>query len=169
VSRRDDQLAAHIRRLGNHALNELLLQLPKPRFAALAEIALARPVLPAGMVLRFEPTPAVDRWTVVACAPRRQLGTVTRHQDPGGRIAWRAWTRAGDPVQVAGVCWWRRRLDAATALAWVTPVSGARCLALAAHVRALADGQVQELLAGLPRDRYDRLLEAAFAPQGTAA
>jgi hypothetical protein len=169
VTPRDDQLAAHLRRLGNHALNELLLQLPKPRFAALVQVALARPVLPAGLVLRLEPTLAVDRWTVVACAPRRQLGTLTRHQDPSGRVAWRAWTRAGDPVQVAGVGWWRRRLDAGTALAWVTPVSGARCLALAAHVRALADGQVQELLAGLPRDRYDRLLEAALAPQGTAA
>jgi hypothetical protein len=169
VSRHDDQLAAHIRRLGNHALNELLLQLPKPRFAALVETALVRPVLPAGLVLRFEPTPAVDRWMVVACAPRRQLGTLTRHQDPSGRIAWRTWTRAGDPVQVAGGCCWWRRGQAAAALAWVTPVSGARCLALAAHVRALADGQLNELLAGLPRDRYDRLLEAAFAPQGTAA
>jgi hypothetical protein len=169
VTRREDQLTAYIRRLGNHALNELLLQLPKPRFAALVQIALARPVLPAGLMLRFELTPAIDRWTVVACAPRRQLGTLTRHQDPSGRVAWRAWTRAGDPVQITGVCWWRRRLDAGTALAWVTPVSGARCLALAAYVRALADGQLQELLVGLPRDRHDRLVEAAFAPQGTAA
>jgi hypothetical protein len=150
-------------------LNELLLQLPKPRFAALVEVALARPVLPAGLVLRFEPAVGVDGWRVVACAPRRQLGTLTRDQDPGGRRAWRAWTRAGDPVQVAGACWWRRRLDAGTALAWVTPVSGARCLAVAAHVRALPDRQLHELLAGLPRDRYDRLLEAAFAPEGTAA
>jgi hypothetical protein len=170
VSRRDDdQLAAHIRRLGNHAVNELLLELPKPRFAALVDVALARPAGPAGLVLRFEPAPGVDGWRVVACAPRRQLGTLTRHQHPDGRVAWRAWTRTGGPVQVAGACWWRRRLDAAVALAWVTPVSGARCLALAAYVRALADGQLQELLAGLPRDRYDRLLEAAFAPQGTAA
>ena len=166
---RDHQLAAHIRRLGNHALNELLLQLPKPHFAALVQIALARPVVPPGLVLRFEPTPNLDRCTVVACAPRRQLGTLTRHQHPSGRVGWRAWTRAGDPVQITGVCWWRRRQDAATALAWVTPVSGARCLALAAHVRALAGGQLQELLAGLPSDRYDRLLEAAFAPEGTAA
>jgi hypothetical protein len=169
VSRPDHQLAAHVRRLGNHALNELLLELPKPRFAALVDAALARPVLPAALVLRFEPTPGVDGWTVVACAPRRQLGTLTRHQARGGRTAWRAWTRAGDPVQAAGACWWRRRLDVATALAWVTPASGARCLALAAYVRALADRQVQELLAGLPRDRYDRLLEAAFHPEGTAA
>jgi hypothetical protein len=166
---RPDLLAAHVRRLGNHALNELLLELPKPHFAALVDVALDRPVLPAGLVLRLEPAPGVDGWRVVACAPRRQLGTVTRHLDPGSGVAWRAWTRAGDPVQVAGACWWRRRLDAATALAWVTPASGARCLALAAHVRALADGQVQELLSGLPRGRYDRLLEAAFAPAGTAA
>jgi hypothetical protein len=169
VSRQGDQLAAHLRRLGNHALNELLLQLPKPRFAALAELALARPVLPAGLLLRFEPTPSVDGWRVVACAPRRQLGTLTRHQHPNGRIAWRAWTRAGDPVQLAGVGWWRRRLDAATALAWVTPASGARCLALAAYVRALPDRQLQQLLVGLPRDRYDPLVEAAFQPEGTAA
>jgi hypothetical protein len=169
VSRHDDQLAAHLRRLGNHALNELLLQLPKPRFAALVQTALPRPVLPAGLVLRFEPTPGVDGWRVVACAPRRQLGTVTRHQDPSGRVAWRAWTRTGDSVQVAGVCWWRRRLDAGIALAWVTPVSGARCLALAAYVRALPDGRLRELLAGLPRDRYDQLVEAAYARRGTAA
>jgi hypothetical protein len=168
VSRQGDQLAAHIRRLGNHALNELLVQLPKPRFAALVQLALARPVLPAGLVLRFEPTPGVDGWRVVACAPRRQLGTLTRHQDPSGRIGWRAWTRAGDPVQIAAVGWWRRRLDAATALAWVTPASGARCLALAAYVRALPGGQLQQLLGGLPRDRYDRLVEAAFQ-EGTAA
>jgi hypothetical protein len=169
VTRHEDELAAHVRRLGNHALNELLLQLPKPRFAALVEVALARPVLPAGLVLRFEPIPGVDGWTVVACAPRRRLGTLTRDQDPGGRRVWRAWTRGGDPVQVGGVGWWRRRLEAGAALAWVTPASGARCLALAAHVRALSAGQLQRLLAGLPRDRYDRLLEAAFAPAGTAA
>ena len=45
---RRDELAAHVRRLGNHDLNELLLQLPKPTFAALVEVALSRPVLPAG-------------------------------------------------------------------------------------------------------------------------
>jgi hypothetical protein len=169
MSLRDGELAHHIRRLGNHELNELLLQLPKASFAALVEVALARPVLPAGLVLRFEPTPGVDGWTVVACAPRRRLGILTRDRDPDGRVVYRAWTRTGDPVQVAGVCWWRRRLDAGVALAWVTPVSGARCLALAAYVRALADGQLQALLAGLTRDRYDRLLEAAFQPAGTAA
>ena len=169
MTRHEDELAAHVRRLGNHALNELLLQLPKPRFAALAEVALARPVLPAGLVLRFEPALGVDGWTVVACAPRRRLGVLTRDHDPSDRLVYRAWTRAGDPVQISGVCWWRRRLDAAAALAWVTPVSGARCLALAAHVRALPDRQLHELLRGLPRERFDQLVEAAYRPEGSAA
>jgi hypothetical protein len=48
VTRQVDELARHVRRLGNHELNELLLQLPKPSFAGLVEVALARPVLPAG-------------------------------------------------------------------------------------------------------------------------
>src|SRR5215213_5312798 len=169
MSLRDGELAHHIRRLGNHELNELLLQLPKASFAALVEVALARPVLPAGLVLRFEPAPGIDGWAVVACAPRRRLGTLTRDRDPGGRVVYRAWTRAGDPVQIAGVSSWRRRGDAAAALSWVTPVSGARCLALAAYVRALPEPALHQLLAGLPRDRFDRLLDAAFAPAGSAA
>ena len=48
MTRQVDELAHHVRRLGNHELNELLLQLPKPSFAALVEAALIRPVLPAG-------------------------------------------------------------------------------------------------------------------------
>jgi hypothetical protein len=169
MTRQVDELARHVRRLGNHELNELLVQLSKPRFAALAEVALTRPVLPAGLVLRVEPAPGVDGWTVVACAPRRRLGTLIRDRDPSGRLVYRAWTRAGNPVQVGGVGWWRRRLDAGAALAWVTPVSGARCLALAAHVRALPDRQLHELLGALPRDRFDRLVEAAYRPEGSAA
>jgi hypothetical protein len=169
MSGHDDQLGRHIRRLGNHALNELLLELPKATFAALVEVALARPVLPAGLVLRYEPTPGVDGWTVVACAPRRHLGTLVRDRDAGGRLAWRAWTHTGQSVQVAGIGWWRRRTDAAAALAWMTPVSGARCLALAAYVRALSDPALHQLLAGLPQHRFDRLLEAAYQPQGSAA
>jgi hypothetical protein len=167
VTRRDE-LAAHVRRLGNHELNELLLQLPKPLFAALVDVALTRPLLPAGLVLRFEPAPGVDGWTVVACAPRRRLGALTRDRDPSGRVVYRAWTLACDPVQVAGIWCWRRRGDAAAALAWVTPVSGARCLALATHVRALPDAALHSVLRGLPRDRFDRLLEAAYR-EGTAA
>ena len=166
---RVDQLARHVRRLGNHELNELLLQLPKVSFAALVEVALARPLLPAGLMLRFELASGVDGWTVVACAPRRRLGTLTRDQDSKGRGVYRAWTRSGDPVQLASVRWWRRRGDAAAALAWVTPVSGARCLALAAYVRGLPEVRLHELLAGLPRDRFDQLLEAAYVPEGSAA
>jgi hypothetical protein len=169
VTRQVDELAAHVRRLGNHELNELLLELPKPSFAALVEVALARPVLPVGLVVRFEPGPGVDGWAVVACPPRRRLGTLTRDRDPSGRLVYRAWTRAGDPVQISGISSWRRRGDAAAALAWVTPASGARCLALAAHVRALPDRRLHELLAGLPRERFDQLLEAAYRPEGTAA
>jgi len=164
-----DELARHVRRLGNHELNELLIDLPKASFAALVAVALARPVLPAGVVLRFEPVPGLDGWTVVACAPRRRLGTLTRDQDPKGRLVYRALTRAGDPVQISGVGWWRRRGDAAAALAWVTPAIGARCLALAAHIRALPDPALHQLLAGLPRERFDRLVEAAYAPAGSAA
>jgi hypothetical protein len=164
-----DELAAHVRRLGNHELNELLLQLPKPSFTALVVVALARPVLVAGLVVRFEPAPGVDGWTVVACAPRRRLGTLTRDRDPGGRVVYRATTRAGDPVQLSGISSWRRRGDAAAALTWVTPASGARCLALAAYVRALPDSALHQLLAGLPQGAFDRLLEAAYQPAGSAA
>ena len=166
---RPDPLAAHARLLGNDDLNELLVQLPKPCFAALVEVALARPVLPAGLLVRYEPASGVDGWTVVACAPRRRLGTLTRDRDPDGQVAWRAWTRAGDPTQVAGVGWWRRRGDAAAALAWVTPASGARFMALADHVRGLADPELHELLRVLPRAVFDGLLEAADRPDGTAA
>jgi hypothetical protein len=166
VTRRDP-LAAHVRRLGNHDLNELLVQLSKPTFAALVQVALARPTVPAGLLLRYEAAPGVNGWMVVACAPRRRLGTITR--DPNGHLMWRAWTQAGDPVQVAGIGGWGRRGAAAAALAWVTPASRARFLALAAHVRGLADPELDELLRGLPRGVFDRLLEAAYAHQGTAA
>jgi hypothetical protein len=166
---RPDPLAAHIRRLGNHDLNELLIQLEKPTFTALVDVALARPVLPPGLLLRYEPAPGVDGWTVVACAPRRRLGTLTRDRDPSGHTAWRAWTRAGDPVQIAGVGCWGRRGDAAAALAWVTPASRARFMALAAHVRGLANPELHELARGLPCAVFDGLLEAAYASEGTAA
>ena len=166
---RRDELAAHVRRLGNHDLNELLVQLAKPAFAALVDVALARPTLPAGLLLRYERANGVDGWTVVACGPRRRLGTLTRDRDPEGRLVWRAWTRAGDPVQVAGVGCWGRRGDAAAALAWGTPASRARFMALAAHVRGLADPELHELLQGLPCAVFDRLLEAADRPEGTAA
>ena len=169
MSRRTNPLVSHIQQLGNHELNELLLQLPPSRFAALVEVALARPVLPAGLLVRYEPDSGVDGWTMVAGAPRRRLGTITRDRDPGGQVAWRAWTQAGGRVQVAGISWWRRRGDAAAALAWVTPASRARFMALADHVRGLADPELHELLRALPGDLFDQLLEAAFHTKGTAA
>jgi hypothetical protein len=88
VSRHDDQLASHVQRLGNHELNELLLQLSPSRFAALVDAALVRPVLPAGLSLRFESVPGVDGWAVVACPPRRRLGSITRPAPaPAGQAA----------------------------------------------------------------------------------
>ena len=169
MSLRDGELAHHIRRLGNHELNELLLQLPKASFAALVDVALARPALPAGLMLRYEPAAGVDSWAVVACAPRRQLGTLIRDLDPNGRVVYQAWTRAGQPVQLTGTSTWRRRGDATAALAWVTPASGARCLALAAYVRALPDSALHQLLGRLPRERFDQLVDAAYQPAGSAA
>jgi hypothetical protein len=84
-------------------------------------------------------------------------------------VVYRVWTRAGDPVQLDGISSWRRRGVAAATLAWAVPVSGARCLALAAYVRALPDRQLHALLGGLPRERFDQLVEAAYRPEGTAA
>ena len=40
---------------------------------------------------------------------------------------------------------------------------------LAAHVRALPDTALHELLGALPRERFDRLVEAAYESKGTAA
>jgi hypothetical protein len=178
VSARARQLAAHVRALGDHDLSELLVELPCERFAALVDAALARPVHPAGLVFRFEPIPSAGPadppgWTVVACGPRRELGTVTREHAPSPtrkqpRVVWWAFTRHGQPVTDHTGWAWPRRADAAAALAWVTPASGARCLTLAAHVRALGDDDLGDLLVELPCDRFDALLEAAF-PQATEA
>jgi hypothetical protein len=172
VSVRYRQLAAHLRTLSDDDLNDLLVDLPTHRFTKLVNDALAHPVLPAGLQLRLRSAAPADGWTVLAGTPARPLGTVTRGHPDGqpGRAGWRAWTRHGDPVAIGGLCWWRRRADAAGALAWVTPASGARCLALATHVRNLDDVQLNDLLVDLPADRFDGLLDAAF-PQakGVAA
>jgi hypothetical protein len=163
VSTRVRQLAAHVRGLGDDDLNDLLVDLPHHRFAALITTALAHPVVPNGLELRLRSAAPGEGWTVLA--GRRALGAVIRgypdgHQ--GGRAGWRAWTSGGDPVAIGGLTWWRRRLDAAGALAWVTPASGARSLTLAAHVRALDDLALNDLLVELPTDRFDALLDAAF-------
>jgi hypothetical protein len=36
-------------------------------------------------------------------------------------------------------------------------------------VRALPDRQLHQLLRGLPQERFDRLVDEAFAPAGSAA
>jgi hypothetical protein len=172
VSARYRQLAAHVRTLPDDDFNDLLVDLPHHRFAALVDAALAHPILPTGLELRLRSAAPADGWTVLAGTPPRPLGTVTRgHPDgrPAGRAGWRAWTRGGDPVAIGGLCWWRRRADAAGALAWVTPASGARCLALAAHVRNLDDVALNDLLVELPAGRFDALLDAASPPEGVAA
>jgi len=171
VSARDRQLAAHVRGLSDDDLNDLLVDLPTRRYAALVDASLAHPILPAGLDLRLRSAAPAEGWTVLAGNPPRPLGTVTRgHPDgqPGGRTGWQAWTRGGEPVAIGGLTWWRRRADAAGALAWVTPASGARCLALASHVRALDDLELNDLLVDLPVDRFDALLDAAF-PQARGA
>jgi hypothetical protein len=173
VSARYRQLATYVRGLSDDDLNDLLVDLPTRRFATLVNDALASPVLPAGLKLRLRSAAPADGWAVMAGDPARRLGTVTRgHPDghPGGRAGWRAWTRGGDPVVIGGLCWWRRRTDAAGALAWVTPASGARCLTLAAYVRTLDDLALNDLLVELPVQRFDALLNAAFPlAKGAAA
>jgi hypothetical protein len=165
VNVRYRQLATHVRGFPDDDLNDLLVDLPTHRFTKLVAPALAHPMVPTGLELRLRSAAPADGWTVLAGTPARVLGTVTRGYpdgQSGGRAGWRAWTRHGDPVAIGGLCWWRRRADAAGALAWVTPASGARCLILAAHVRTLDDLQLNDLLVELPADRFDALLDAAF-------
>jgi hypothetical protein len=171
VSARYRQLAAHVRRLPDDDLNDLLVDLPTDRFTALVDAALAHPVNPTGLRVRLISAAPAEGWTVLAGKPPRPIGSVARGWPDGesGRSGWRAWTRLGEPVAIGGLTWWRRRADAVGALAWVTPASGARCLVLAAHVRALDDLELNDLLVELPVDRFDALLEAAFPTEGAAA
>jgi hypothetical protein len=170
VSARYRQLAAHVRRLPDDDLNDLLVDLPTGCFMALVDAALSHPVIPAGMRVRLVSAPA-EGWTVLAGAPPRPIGSVARGWPDceSGRSGWRARTRHGEPVAIGGLTWWRRRADAVAALAWVTPVSGARCLVLATHLRTLDDLELNDLLVELPVDRFDALLDAAFPTEGAAA
>jgi hypothetical protein len=171
VSARYRHLTAHVRRLPDDDLNDLLVDLPADRFMALVDAALSRPVNPAELGVRLLSAAPAEGWTVLAGEPARPIGTVARGWPDGqpGRSGWRAWTRPGEPVAIGGLCWWRRRADAVGALAWVTPVSGARCVVLAAHVRALDDLELNDLLVELPVDRFDALLDAAFPGEDAAA
>jgi hypothetical protein len=171
VSARYRQLAAHVRRLPDDDLNDLLVDLPTDRFAALVDAALSHPIIPAELRMRLVSAAPAEGWTVLAGKPAHPIGSVARGWPDGGsdRSGWRARTRQGDPVAIGGLTWWRRRADAVGALAWVTPASGARCLVLAAYVRALEDLELNDLLVELPVDRFDALLDAAFPTQESAA
>ena len=171
MSARYRQLAAHVRRLGDDDLNDLLVELPTARFAALVEAALSHPVNPAGLRVRLMSAAPAEGWTVLAGQPPRPIGSVARGWPDGGsgRSGWRARTRHSETVAIGGLCWWRRRADAVWALAWVTPASGARCVVLATQVRALDDLELNDLLVELPVDRFDALLDAAFPTEESAA
>jgi hypothetical protein len=171
VSTRYRQLAAHVRSLPDDDLNDLLIDLPTDRYVALVDAALSRPVSPVGLGVRLVSAAPAEGWTVLAGQPPRPIGSVARGWPDGGagRSGWRARTGTGEPVAIGGLCWWRRRADAVGALAWVTPASGARCLVLAAYIRALEDLELNDLVVELPVDRFDALLDAAFPTQESAA
>jgi hypothetical protein len=171
VSARYQQLAAHVRRLPDNDLNDLLVDLPTDRFMALVDAALSHPIMPAGLRVRLVAAAPAEGWTVLAGDPPRPIGSVARGWPDGGsgRSGWRARTRQDKAVAIGGLTWWRRRADAVGALAWVTPASGARCLVLAAYVRSLEDLELNDLLVELPIDRFDALLDAAFPTEGAAA
>jgi hypothetical protein len=165
------RLAAHVRSLNDDDLNDLLVDLPRHRFTALVKVALAHPVVPARLELRLESAAPALGWLVLAGESAWPLGTVTRGHpnSKASQTGWQAWTRHGDPVAIGGLCWWRRRADAAGALAWVTPASGARCMVLAAFARALGDVELNDLLIELPVNRFDALLDAAIPTPDVAA
>jgi hypothetical protein len=115
----------------------------------------------------------LTRWTVHALLPARRaasdatawraIGTISHTVHPASGSCWVAFTPQGRPVGVDGLWGWDRRAEATAALAEATPATGARAAALAAHVRALDDTTLNELLVQLPCGRFDQLCEAAFA------
>lgn len=174
MSARARQLTAYVRCLSDHDLNDLLVELPSERFAPLARAALARPCVPDALALSFHRARPqqgeATRWDVLTRGPCRTIGAVAHHtwptDDGGEATGWFAYTRAGASVEPPGTGWlwsgFARRADAAALLAWQSPASGARCLALAAYVRALADDDLGDLLVELPPRRFDGLLRAAL-------
>jgi hypothetical protein len=174
VSDRALQLAAYVRRLSDHNLNNLLVELPRERFTPLAEAALARPFVLDAVAISFQRTQPrqgeATRWDVLIGGPGRRIGAVARRTwlmgDGGEAAGWFAYNSIGTVVAPPGADWmWSgfvSRADAAALLAWESPASGARCVALAAHVRALADDDLGDLLVELPPGRFDALLKAAL-------
>jgi hypothetical protein len=178
-------LAAHARNLDDDGLNELLVQLPRERFAALLAGAFPRwrvPNTPPIPLRRRHAAPAgplpggwqeLTRWSIHARLPApsmasgapawRAIGTVSHHAHPASGGCWLAFTPHGQPVGVDGLWGWDRREEATAALAEATPATGARAAALAAYVRALDDTTLNQLLVQLPCERFDQLCDAAFA------
>ena len=66
MSARYRQLAAHVRRLPDDDLNDLLVDLPTDRFTALVDAALSHPVSPAGLRVRLVSAAPAEGWTVLA-------------------------------------------------------------------------------------------------------
>src|SRR5437879_3333112 len=110
MSRRFQVLAAHVRQLDDYALNEVLVELPAERFAALCAVALARPCLPDAVRLSMHRSRcgpgAASRWVVYVDRPLDDLGLSTpgtyahdlgavarEHDSVAGRGLWRAYTR----------------------------------------------------------------------------
>jgi hypothetical protein len=175
--------AAFVRCLSEHDLNDLLVELPPARFAALLEAAFAAPEV--GVPVRYHPArphcAEATRWTVEAHRLEHQstwavLGAVAQQRPAGPRggrpVAWHAVTYRNEPAGDPERRGWPTRSRAAAALLWHSPASGARCAALAAHVHGLCDDALGELLAELPPQRFAALLLAALdvtAEGGVAA
>jgi len=173
-------VAAFARSLGDHDLNDLLVELPPTRFAGLLEAAFAAPQV--GVPVRYHPARPrageASRWTVETHRPEHRpgvrtpvpawtvLGAVTQERTAGPRggrpVVWHASTYRGEPVGDTGGRGWPTRTQATAALLWHCPASGARCAALAGHVRALCDDALNDLLADLPPRRFAALLLAAL-------
>jgi hypothetical protein len=174
------RLVAYARALGDDHLNDLLVELPPERFGRLLEDAFAAPQV--AIPVRYHPaqprTGEATRWTVEAhLLPHRSdrrtqlpawtvLGAVVLQQTAGPRggrpMTWHARTHRGEPVGDPGGRGWPTRSRAAAALLWHCPALGARCAALAAHVRALDNDTLNDLLADLPPRRFAALLLAAL-------
>jgi hypothetical protein len=177
------RFAPFVRSLSDHDLNDLLVELPPARFAELLEAAFAAPKV--GVPVRYHPARSrageATRWTVEA---RREdpsgmrapvpawtvLGAVTQRQTAGPRggtpVVWQATTREGESISSPDGASWPTRTRATAALLWHCPASGARCQALAAHVRALHDDALNDLLVELPPRRFAALLLAALDSAG---
>jgi hypothetical protein len=189
VSALTRRVASFARRLPDHDLNDLLVELPPARFAGLLEAAFAAPQV--DVPVRYHPAQPrpgeASRWTVETHRPGHPpgmlapvpawtvLGAVTQQRPAGPRggrpVAWQARTYRGEPVGDPSGRGWPTRMRATAALLWHCPASGVRCAALAAHVRALGDDRLDDLLADLPPRRFAALLLAAFglAGEGGAA